>query len=146
MGRHHGHGDVLPWGEGYGVVELHALIRDPIECDSRRERVMFHRRSVPSPHNPPCFSGEGGGHRSGSVPCLCPMSTSSVACPPSVLPESPVTTSPGHLPGSLLADTILSMSLYVSSNIPKLWRTACLSGFGMALRNLANILSAHILV
>ena len=51
-----------------------------------------------------------------------------------------------HLPGSLLAETILSMSLYVSSNIHKLWCTACLSGFGMALRNLANILSARILV
>ena len=53
-------GMFYPGGEGYGVVELHALIRDPLECDSSEERVMLHRRSVPSPHNPPCFTGEGG--------------------------------------------------------------------------------------
>ena len=48
--------------------------------------------------------------------------------------------------GSCLAETILSVSLYISSNIHELWCAACLSGFGMALRNLANILSARILV
>ena len=51
-----------------------------------------------------------------------------------------------HLPGYLLAETILSMILYVSSNIHELWRAACISGFGMALHNLEKILSARILV
>ena len=51
-----------------------------------------------------------------------------------------------YLPVSCLAETILSMILYVSSNIHELWRAACLSGFSMALRNLAKILSPRILV
>ena len=51
-----------------------------------------------------------------------------------------------YLPGSLLAETILSMSLYVSSNIHELWRAACLSGFGTVRRNSVKILSACVLV
>ena len=44
----------------YGAVEFHTLCCDPLECNSRRQRSVIHCRSVPPPHPPPYFVGEGG--------------------------------------------------------------------------------------
>ena len=117
---------VLLQGRRYCAVEFHALRRYPLKCDSSGWRGMVHRRSVPAPHPPPCFSEEVGVPvkiRSTSSPavstcrCISYFSVSLIA-------------HPSHLklvwyrPGSCLAETLLSMSLYVSSDIHKLWRAA----------------------
>ena len=46
-------------GGGHGAVELLALSRDPLECDSSRRWGVVHRLYGPHPHHPPRFTGEG---------------------------------------------------------------------------------------
>ena len=50
---------MLSPGGGYGAVEFHALHHYLLEYDSCGRQGMVHFRSVPSPHPPPSFLGEG---------------------------------------------------------------------------------------
>ena len=132
---------------GYGALEFHTLHRDPIECDSSERRGVVHRHSIPPPHPPPCFTGEGGSPliilytSSPTVNARCLMFSFSASR----------MARPNHLsllwsrPGSHLAETLLSMSLHVSSNIHELWRATRLSSFVTVRRNSVKILTACVL-